>query len=532
MIVDKDNKEFETALSLISHTNKSVFLTGKAGTGKSTFLRHVCKNVKKKHIVLAPTGIAAINVGGSTIHSVFKLPFYPLLPEDANLSLEGDKLRKFFKYNSKTIKLLSSVELIIIDEVSMVRADTIDAIDKILRSVSRKLKEPFGGKQLLLVGDVFQLEPVVKSDEREMINRYYDNPYFFSAKVFSQVQLICVELKKVYRQQEPKFISLLDRIRNNMITDADIVAVNSRYKANIGEDELCVTLTTRRDTAEHINSEKLHQIKSQQITIEGTISGDFPTASLPTQEQLTLKVGAQIIFVKNDVDKRWVNGTIGRVIDIDEKGEFIAVVTDEGNECVVERERWENTTYKYNEKKKEVEQDVVGTFIQFPIKLAWAITVHKSQGLTFSKTIIDFSGGGAFAAGQTYVALSRCTSMDGIRLNYKISRRDIFVNEEVVKFSKTFNDEMVIHQAMKETRADLKYLEALSNFKSGNYKACVENFALAVAMRNDLDKPLIRRFIQMKMSEMKHSAELKNKHTYCDIKDDDTKSAKTKHSKK
>lgn len=531
MIVDNDNKEFATALSLINYTNKSVFLTGKAGTGKSTFLRHVCKSTKKKHIVLAPTGIAAINVGGSTIHSVFKLPFYPLLPEDANLSLEGDKLRKFFKYNSKTLKLLSSVELIIIDEVSMVRADTIDAIDKILRVVSRRLREPFGGKQLLLVGDVFQLEPVVKSDEREMISRYYDNPYFFSAKVFSQMQLLAVELRKVYRQQEPKFISLLDRIRNNMVTDADIVEVNSRYNANIDEDELCVTLTTRRDTAEHINSEKLRQIKSPLITIEGTISGDFPTASLPTQEQLTLKVGAQIIFVKNDVDKRWVNGTIGRVIEIDQNGEFIVVVTDEGNECVVERERWENTTYKYNEKKKEVEQDVVGTFIQFPVKLAWAITVHKSQGLTFSKTIIDFSGGGAFAAGQTYVALSRCTSMEGIRLNYKINRRDIFVNKEIVQFSRTFNDEMALHQAMKETRADLKYLEALNSFKSGDYKACVENFALAVGMRNDLDKPLIRRFIQMKMSEMKHSDKVSSKQTSDNRKDNKAKPRKAKHTK-
>lgn len=498
--IDTDNPEFQDALKLIQYTRQSVFLTGKAGTGKSTFLKYICETTKKKYVVLAPTGIAAINAGGSTLHSFFKLPFHPLLPNDPNFSLKGGKLQGFLKYSANRRKLIKHIELVIIDEISMVRADIIDFIDKVLRVYSQNMREPFGGKQLLLVGDVYQLEPVVKNDEREIISRFYPNPYFFSAHVFRQMELVSIELTKVYRQTDRVFINVLDHIRTNTAGAADLQLLNMRCgtEAQAEGKGLYITLATRRDTVDHINERRLAELPGDPVTLKGEIRGEFPENSLPTLMELTVKPGAQIIFIKNAPDKRWVNGTIGTLSGIDAEGSM-HVITEDGKEFDVHKESWSNIRYRYNEKEKKIEEEELGTFTQYPVRLAWAITVHKSQGLTFSRAVIDFSGG-VFAGGQAYVALSRCTSLEGICLKREISQADIFVRPEIVAFARQFNDKQAIGRAMKQAQADIQYAAAAKAFDEGNFEACLDSFFKAIHARYDIESPLPRRLIRRKLN--------------------------------
>ena len=499
MQLDTDNKEFQEALKLIKYTRQSIFLTGKAGTGKSTFLKYVCKNVKKRHIILAPTGVAAINAGGCTLHSFFKLPFYPLLPDDPNFSTRNGNLQKFLKYSTAHRKLIKEVELVIIDEISMVRADIIDFIDKVLRVYSQNMREPFGGKQVMFVGDVFQLEPVIKSDEKEILSKFYRTPYFFSANIFNYIDIVSIEFKKVYRQKDKVFINVLDNIRTNKAGAYDLQHLNTRYNKDIEEkaNDMYITLATRRDTVDFINEKKLAELPGDAFTFQGEIKGDFPDSSLPTQIDLVLKEGAQIIFIKNDYERRWVNGTIGTISGIDDDG-GIYVITEDGGEFKVERDCWRNIRYTYNEEEKKIEEEELGIFIQYPIRLAWAITIHKSQGLTFSNVIIDLTGG-VFAGGQTYVALSRCTSLDGIQLKKQITKGDIFVRPEIVEFSKRFNDQQAIDNAMKKAKADIEYSEAVKSFDSCDFDAFLEHFFIAIHSRYDIEKPLIKRFIRKKL---------------------------------
>ena len=500
--LDLDNKEWQQALQIIEYTRRSLFLTGKAGTGKSTFLRYVAQHTKKKLVILAPTGIAAINAGGQTLHSFFKLPFHPLLPNDSRYNVRN--IRKTLKYNNDLIKLLRELELIIIDEISMVRADIIDFIDRLLRIYCRNMREPFGGKQLLLVGDIFQLEPVVKEDEWRLMQPFYASAYFFSAKVWEQMQLVSVELRKVYRQTDSDFIAILDRIRENAATDADLQAINSRATATDGSpvgtnNGFQITLATRRDTVDYINDQQLQQLDGAASIFKGTIQGDFPLTSLPAPMELEVKPGAQVIFTKNDKEKRWVNGTIGVVIGIDEEEGIIGVVDEDGHEYDVAREVWENMRYTFNEKEQKIEEELLGTFKQFPLRLAWAITVHKSQGLTFRQVKIDFSGGGAFAGGQTYVALSRCSSLKGIILEEPIRRADIFVRPEVVAFARKYNDGKLMRQAIFESKADKEYHDAVEAFDRQDFDAFLKNFFLAIHSRYDIERPEVQRYIRRKL---------------------------------
>jgi tetratricopeptide (TPR) repeat protein len=478
MILDTNNIEFQTALELIQDTNQSFFLTGKAGTGKSTFLKHIVETVSKDFVVVAPTGIAAVNVGGVTIHSFFQFPLRPLLPEDEDI--------KVFWKDSEKRKIISAMDTLIIDEISMVRADLIDGIDYSLRKNGGNPNLPFGGKQVVFVGDIFQLEPVTikNSGEQKIISEIYGSAYFYNAKVFERVSLFTVELQKVYRQTDSAFISLLDKVRVKEISQTDLNKINTRVfsQSELNKNDFAITLTTKNDLADTVNFKKLSELNIAPFTYNAEVSGEFEESKYPTEPELTLKVGAQVIFLKNDTDKRWVNGTIGQVSGLTDTE--IKVKLKDGEIYSVEKRIWENIKYQYNKEKKKIEQEIVGTFKQYPLKLAWAITIHKSQGLTFDKVVVDF-GSGTFASGQAYVALSRATNFEGLFLKQKLNSTDIYIDDEIKEFAKTFNDQTRINESLIvgkkvfkhqknndiERIGDLYFKNAITNIENGNFKS-------------------------------------------------------------
>ncbi|SCY29467.1 HRDC domain-containing protein [Desulfoluna spongiiphila] len=441
------NNELELAFEFVQGTQRNLFLTGKAGTGKTTFLHRVKEEIPKRMVVVAPTGVAAINAGGTTIHSFFQMPFGPL-PPDTTL-----QNRRFSK---KKIHIIQSLDLLVIDEISMVRADLLDGIDQVLRRY-RDRTQPFGGVQLLMIGDLHQLAPIIKPDDWELLSPYYETGYFFSSRAFQEASVLGLELTHVYRQSNEAFIKILNEIRENRLSEASREQLNTRYKPSAlpGRKEGYITLTTHNASADRLNDEKLAAMDSPVVTFDAEVTGTFPEYAYPADELLQLKEGAQVMFVKNDSSskKEYYNGKIGTVTEIDD--EVIHVQCEGQSPITVNLEKWENITYTLNEETKEIDEEVVGSFSQYPLRLAWAITIHKSQGLTFEKAVID--AGASFAHGQTYVALSRCKTLEGIVLSSRISPSGIICDASVNQFTRAIEENPPTKQDLSEARRTCQF---------------------------------------------------------------------------
>ncbi len=469
----KDNSQLQLAFNFIHYTNQNIFLTGKAGTGKTTFLKRLKEISPKRMVVVAPTGVAAINAGGVTMHSFFQLSFGPQIPQLSGYS-SGSNFRagetnpdRINRFSKNKINLIRSIDLLVIDEISMVRADLLDAIDATLRRFKNRY-QPFGGLQLLMIGDLQQLAPVVKDDEWEILKKYYDTCFFFSSRALQKSQFTGIELKHIYRQSEQSFINLLNKVRDNKLTSADLELLNSRFRPGFSpeENEGYITLTTHNYQAKHINENRLRKLPSKSYRFRCTIEGDFPTFAYPAEEVLEIKRGAQVMFLKNDnsEDKRYYNGKIGKVVNIFE--EQIEIICPGETETVnVKPDFWENTKYRLNEATSEIEEEVAGKFIQYPLKLAWAITIHKSQGLTFEKAIIDARQ--SFAHGQVYVALSRCKSLEGMVLNTPLSLDCVINDSTVTGFISHVEQNQPDEEELKKQRKkyELHLLYELFDFK-------------------------------------------------------------------
>nr|WP_321244375.1 helix-turn-helix domain-containing protein [uncultured Psychroserpens sp.] len=426
------NKDIDLAWDFINNTDRNIFLTGKAGTGKTTFLHKLKMKSLKRMMVVAPTGVAAINAKGVTIHSFFQMPFGPILPSD-NLEGSSNFTRKFSKTK---INIIKSLDLLVIDEISMVRADLLDGIDKTLRRF-RNRNLVFGGVQLLMIGDLQQLSPVVKENEWHLLKPFYKNAFFFSSLAYQKCESITVELKHIYRQDNPTFINILNEIRTNTLSQTSADELNKRFQPDFSpqDNEGYIYLTTHNSKAERVNNSELEKLHKNPEVYSAKVEGKFPEFSYPNKEELVLKVGAQVMFIKNDssVEKRYFNGKIGQVILLD-KDEVVVKCPDDDFNIIVAPEIWENINYDINSETKEITENRVGSYTQIPLRLAWSITIHKSQGLTFEKAIIDAQG--AFAHGQTYVALSRCKSLDGLVLKSKIDSSQIISDANVINFNK------------------------------------------------------------------------------------------------
>ncbi len=458
------NPELELAHSFVEKTDRNIFLTGKAGTGKTTFLHDLVAKSFKRLIVVAPTGVAAINAKGVTIHSFFQMAFGPILPDGVQTQNTDSRFQR--KFNKNKIDIIKSLDLLIIDEISMVRADLLDGIDQVLRRYKSRNKV-FGGVQVLMIGDLQQLSPVVKDNEWALLKPYYNTPYFFSSKVFQSCDAVSIELKHIYRQDNEAFIQILNEIRNNQLTSQSADALNKQYLPEFlpKKEDGFITLTTHNNRANVMNTLELDKLKSKSFFYTAEIEGKFPEYAYPTHEKLELKKGAQVMFVKNDsaLEKRYFNGKIGEIIHLD-KSEIVVRCKGDDEDIVVAPEIWENISYSINPETKEISEHVAGSFSQIPLRLAWAITIHKSQGLTFEKAIIDAQA--SFAHGQTYVALSRCRTLEGIVLKSPIYENNIINDNRVTTFNKEVEDNLPDTTVLNESQKNyqLNLIDELFNY--------------------------------------------------------------------
>jgi hypothetical protein len=487
------NKDLELAWDFVNNTDRNIFLTGKAGTCKTTFLHKLKMKSLKRMVIVAPTGVAAINAKGVTIHSFFQMPFGPILPND-QLDTSSNFTRKFSKTK---INIIKSLDLLVIDEISMVRADLLDGIDKVLRRYKNR-NLVFGGVQLLMIGDLQQLSPVIKENEWQVLKTFYKNAYFFSSLAYQQSSCITVELKHIYRQDNPKFIQILNEIRTNTLSQTSAEELNKRFQSDFSphENEGYIFLTTHNRKAEQVNVSELDKLKEISKVYSAKIEGKFPEFSYPNKEELVLKVGAQVMFIKNDssVDKRYFNGKIGKVIFLD-KDEIVVKCPDDDFNIIVKPEVWENISYNIDKETKAITENRIGSYTQIPLRLAWSITIHKSQGLTFEKAVIDAQG--AFAHGQTYVALSRCKSLEGLVLKSKISSSQIISDSNIDDFNKTTEEnqpnESILKQSKVEFQLNLiselfdyyKFLQPINRVLDLYYKN-------RGSIEGNVDKPLIQ----------------------------------------
>ncbi len=466
------NTTLQLADEYIRFTNHHIFLTGKAGTGKTTFLKKIQETCPKRLAVVAPTGIAAINAAGVTMHSFFGLPFGPFIPGSESFSRSG-----YHRLSREKSKVIKSLDLLIIDEISMVRADILDAVDHVLRR-HRKNNAPFGGVQLLMVGDLQQLAPVVTANEQPILEKYYDTPYFFSSNVLKNIALIGIELEKIYRQTDKEFINLLNYIRNNQNTEAVLAKLNHQYAPDLRSQDYpdYITLCTHNRQADNINTARLAELATATHSFQAIIEGEFPEKSFPAAEALELKVGCQVMFIRNDLspEKKYFNGKIGSVTKIDET-EIQVLCKGEKIPLTVEPSKWENIKYSLDEERGEIVEKIIGSFSQFPLRLAWAFTIHKSQGLTFDKIIIDAKA--AFSHGQVYVALSRCRTLNGIVLSSLLNNRSIKVDPHIVQFSEDIRRSKESHKESLENEKSLYQQQLLLDcFDFQKLDQCLNRF--------------------------------------------------------
>ena len=471
MSYDATNEIFKLAVDLVSQSSRNIFLTGKAGTGKTTFLKYIRGNCPKQMAVVAPTGVAAINAGGVTIHSFFQLPLSPFIPDAKGFSnnnhevINRHNLVSRLRITKEKMKVLRQLELVIIDEISMVRCDTMDAIDTVLRHIRKRPYERFGGVQMLFIGDMFQLPPVIKDPEWKLLSEFYNSPYFFDSAVIREDPPAYIEFNKIYRQSEEKFISLLNQVRHNELDGEGMKILEERYQPSFrrSNNDGFIILTTHNESARNVNSNELAKLDNKTYIYKAEIEGDITETAYPADEILQLKTGAQVMFIKNDSDKskRYFNGKLGMVTGLDED-KITVQCKDEPGEIEVNQEKWENIRYTLNKTSRLMEEEVLGSFTQYPLRLAWAITIHKSQGLTFEKAIID--AGEAFAPGQVYVALSRCTSLTGMILKSMVRSNSLFTDQRIVAFSQNASSSDQLQQELVSARTNYQEKLLLSTF--------------------------------------------------------------------